>query len=78
MNIMSTVNVNTARRPRTLPVARGIQSRVQPTVRDARPTQRGHGNPRGCLEARDSQPARALTGPRGRKPIIPPEERQAS
>jgi hypothetical protein len=78
MNIMNTVNVNTVRRPRTLPVAGGIRSRAQPAVRDARRAQRGRGSLRGCLETRGRPPARALTGTRGRKPVIPPDEGRMS
>jgi len=76
MNIMNTVNVNTARRPRTLPVAGGIRPRAQPAVWDARRAQRGRGSLRGCLETRGRQPSRALTGTRRRKPLIPQEERR--
>jgi hypothetical protein len=59
MNIMSTVNVNTARRPRTLPVVRGIQHRAhrRPTghlgpgrQRRVRPeTRDDHASPEGPL-----------------------------
>jgi hypothetical protein len=78
MNIMNTVNVNTARRPRVLPVARGIRPRAQPAVRAARRAQRGRGSLRGCLEASGRQQAGVLTGTRSRKPVIPPGERRMS
>lgn len=78
MNIMNTVNVNTARRPRTLPVARGIRSRAQPAIRAARRARRGRGSLRGCLEASGRQPARVRTGTGGRKQGIPPGERRMS
>jgi hypothetical protein len=76
MNIMNTVNVNTARRPRTLPVAAGIRSRTQPANQGARRAQRGRGSLRGGLETPGRPPARAVTGTRGRKPVNPAEERR--
>jgi hypothetical protein len=78
MNIMNTVNVNTTRRPRVLPVARGIRSRAQPAVRAARRAQRGRGSLRGCLDASGRQQAGVLTGTRSRKPVTPPGERRMS
>lgn len=50
MNIMSSRNANTARRPRTLPDEGGIRSRAQPAVLSARRARPGRGSLRGCPE----------------------------
>ena len=63
MNIMTTTNVTSARRPRRLPAKGAVQPRAQLTVRVGRGSKRGHGSSRGrCLDGRGKQPTRAVTG----------------
>ena len=62
MNIMTTTNVTSARRPRRLPVSVAVQPRAQLTVRVGRGNKRGHGSSRGrCLDGRSKQPTQAVT-----------------
>lgn len=67
MNVMTSVNVNSARRPRKLPVTGAVQSRASLTVRASRGNLRGHGSPRGCLDGRGKQSARAVAESREQK-----------
>lgn len=62
MNVMTTTNVTSTRRPRRLPAMGAVQPRAQVMVRVGRGSKRGHGSSRGrCLNGRGKQPTRAVT-----------------
>ena len=77
MNMMNTMNVNSARRPRRLPGTRTVLSRAQLAVPVSRGSQRGRGIPRGrCLNGRDKQVSRPVPGHRDQKLATVARERR--
>ncbi len=67
MNVMTSVNVNSTRRPRRLPVTGAVRPRAPLTVRASRGSLRGHGSPRGSLGGRGRQATRAVAESREQK-----------
>jgi hypothetical protein len=63
MNMMNTMNVNSARRPRRLPGSRTARGQAQPAAPAGRGLPKGRGLPRGrCLDGRGKQVSRPVPG----------------
>jgi hypothetical protein len=63
VNMMNTMNVNSARRPRRLPGTRTARSRAQSAVPVSRGLPKGRSLPRGrCLDGRGKQLGRPVPG----------------